>query len=85
LCEGAAALARGDNAEAARVLEAALPPLPRIGGSHAQREVFEDSLIIAYLGSDQVDKAERLLRGRLTRRPSPRDEAWLAQCGSKGG
>ena len=48
LCAGAAALARGANAEAARLLEAALADLPRIGGSHAQREVFEDSLIFAY-------------------------------------
>ena len=42
LCAGAVALARGDNARAATVLEAALPDLPRIGGSHAQREIFED-------------------------------------------
>src|SRR6202045_2399502 len=48
LYAGAAALARGANAEAARLLEAAHPDLPRIGGSHAQREVFEDSLIFAY-------------------------------------
>jgi hypothetical protein len=59
---------------------AALADLPRIGGSHAQREVFEDSLIFAYLRSGQPGKAEPLLRSRLSRRPSARDEAWLAQC-----
>ena len=80
LCEGAAALARGDNAEAARVLEAVLPELPRIGGSHAQREVFEDSLVLAYLRSGQPAKAARLLCARLHRRPSYRDDAWLALC-----
>jgi hypothetical protein len=48
LCAGLCALARGEDAEAARVLEAVLCELPRIGGSHAQREVFEDSLIVAY-------------------------------------
>src|ERR1700736_4919948 len=79
LCAGAAALARGANAEAARLLEAALADLPRIGGSHAQREAFEDSLIFAYLRSGQPGKAEPLLRSRLSRRPSARDEAWLAR------
>jgi len=77
LAAGAAALGRGDNAEAARVLEPALVELPRIGGSHAQREVFEDSLIIAYLRSGQSTKAAPLLRSRLGRRPSARDQAWL--------
>jgi len=52
--------------------------LPRIGGSHAQREVFEDSLIVAYLRSGQSAKAASLLRARLGRRPLARDEAWLA-------
>ena len=80
LAAGAAALGRGDNAEAARVLEAALVELPRIGGSHAQREVFEDSLIVAYLRSGQSAKAAPLLRSRLARRPSARDKAWLALC-----
>ena len=80
LAAGAAALGRGDNAEAARVLEAALVELPRIGGSHAQREVFEDSLIVAYLRSGQSARTAPLLRSRLDRRPSARDEAWLAFC-----
>jgi hypothetical protein len=78
LCAGAVGLARGENAEAAKVLEAALADLPRIGGSHAQREVFEDSLIIAYLRSGQPDKAALLLHSRLGRRPSTRDDVWLA-------
>ena len=82
LCTGAAALARGDNAEAARILEAAIVELPRIGGSHAQREVFEDSLIVAYLRSQQLAKASALLRSRMARRPSARDQAWLTHCQS---
>jgi tetratricopeptide (TPR) repeat protein len=80
LCEGAAALARSDYAQAARVLEAVLAELPRIGGSHAQREVFEDSLIIAYLRAGQSGKAAALLRARLQRRPSSRDNEWMALC-----
>jgi hypothetical protein len=84
LYAGAAALARGDDAEAARVLETAVADLSRIGGSHAQREVFEDSLIAAYLRCGQPTKAARLLRARLDRRPSPRDETWLAACSNDG-
>jgi hypothetical protein len=80
LCAGAAALGRGDNVEAAQILEPALADLPRIGGSHAQREIFEDSLIVAYLCSGQPVKAAPLLRARLARRPSQHDEAWLARC-----
>jgi tetratricopeptide (TPR) repeat protein len=85
LCAGAAALARGDHTEAARLLEAALDDLPRIGGSHAQREVAEDSLIVALLGSGQGAKAARLLRSRLDRRPSARDEGWLSVCSAGPG
>jgi hypothetical protein len=80
LCAGMAALGRGDNAKAAEILEPALADLSRIGGSHAQREIVEDSLIIAYLGSGQPAKAAPLLHTRLGRRPSARDEAWLARC-----
>ena len=80
LCAGTAALARGDDTEAAQVFAAAIADVPRIGGSHAQREVFEDSLIVAYLRCGQPTKAAKLLRARLNRRPSPRDETWLAAC-----
>src|SRR6516225_949051 len=80
LCAGAAAFARGDDAQAAQVLEKAIADLPRIGGSHAQREVFEDSLIVAYLHSGLSAKAEPLLRSRLARRPSRQDQAWLLLC-----
>ena len=77
LCEGAAALARGDNAEAARVLEAVLPELPRIGGSHAQREVFEDSLVLAYLRSGQPAKAaDCYARGFTGGRPIATTRGW---------
>jgi hypothetical protein len=80
LCAGMAALGRGDNSEASDILKLALTDLARIGGSHAQREIVEDSLIVAYLRSGQSTKAAPLLHTRLSRRPSARDEAWLALC-----
>jgi tetratricopeptide (TPR) repeat protein len=80
LCGACAALACGDPEEAARSLEAALADLPRIGGSHAQREVFEDTLIVALLRSGRAIKAAARLRARLRRRPSRRDRDWLRRC-----
>jgi hypothetical protein len=84
LCAGMAALGRGDDSEAAQILEPALSDLSRIGGSHAQREIVEDSLIIAYLRSGQSAKAAPLLHTRLGQRPSARDNAWLARCSNEG-
>jgi tetratricopeptide (TPR) repeat protein len=79
LCAGAAAYARGDYALAADTLGAALPELARVGGSHAQREVFEDTFITAAWRAGQHDKAKARLSERLARRPSARDQRWLAQ------
>jgi hypothetical protein len=80
LCAGAAAFAAGDYLAAAERLGAALPELARIGGSHAQREVFEDTYVIACLRAGQGANAAARLNERLARRPSARDERWLAQA-----
>jgi pentatricopeptide repeat protein len=60
-------------------LEPVGPQLVRIGGSHAQREVFEDTLLEAYLRAGQFDKAEAMLAERLERRTSARDTFWLGR------
>jgi hypothetical protein len=78
LCAGAAAFARADYEAAADALDAALPELARLGGSHAQREVFEDTYIAACLRAGRHDKAAERLSARLARRPSARDRGWLA-------
>jgi tetratricopeptide (TPR) repeat protein len=78
LCAGAAAFARGDYADAVARIGAVLPELPRIGGSHAQREVFEDTYIVACLRAGERNKAAVRLKMRLDRRPSAHDETWLA-------
>ena len=80
LCAAVAAFARGNPDEAAHILEDARPDLPRIGGSHAQREVFEDMLIVARIRAGRRDEALSLLRARLARRPSRRDREWLQRC-----
>jgi tetratricopeptide (TPR) repeat protein len=80
LCAGAAAFARGDYDGATESLGAALPELARIGGSHAQREIFEDTYIAACLRAGRYDKAAERLSARLERRPSARDSGWLAKA-----
>ena len=84
LCAGVAAFATGDYAAAKERLAAAMAELPRIGGSHAQREVFEDTYIVACLRAGAPHEAAARLKMRLARRPSARDERWLALTGLKG-
>jgi hypothetical protein len=71
-----AAFAQGDYAACVAGLEPMSGQIERIGGSRAQREVFEDTLLVALMRSGQAAKARTLLDQRLHRRPSPRDAAW---------
>jgi hypothetical protein len=61
-------------------LEPVVDQVVRIGGSNAQREVFEDTLLQAYLRAGCYAQAESLLHKRLARRPSARDTLWLQQA-----
>ena len=83
LAEAIAAFAHADYDGAIRILEPVQDQIVRIGGSHAQRELFEDTLLEAYLRAGQLDKAETWLRARLDRRPSPRDLQWLNRATSE--
>ncbi len=84
ICRGMRAFADGDNESAIRLLEPAMPDLVRIGGSHAQRELWEDTLIAAYLRGGYREKAASLISVRLQRRPSARDAAWSRQAMASG-
>ncbi|MDE2778453.1 MAG: tetratricopeptide repeat protein [Chloroflexota bacterium] len=79
LAQGIDAFAQQDYNTAVDYLEPVFPQLTRIGGSHAQREVFEDTLLEAFLRAEQFDKAEDMLRERLGRRETPRDTFWLGR------
>lgn len=82
LAEGIGAFARGEDDKAIRLLEPLQGELIHLGGTHAQREVFEDTLLVAYLGAGRPEPARDLLSGRLAARPSVRDLAWLnSACG----
>jgi predicted Zn-dependent protease len=80
VAESLAAFARGDYATAATTLDGAADEVVRLGGSHAQREVFEDTLVEAWLRAGEGERAAAKLRERLARRPSARDESWLEQA-----
>ncbi|MFJ6837788.1 FAD/NAD(P)-binding protein [Streptomyces sp. NPDC091209] len=78
LCEAFAALVEERFHEAARGLDALLPVLGRVGGSAAQREVVEETLLYALVAAGRCDAARRLLDTRLDRGHAPRDRRLLA-------
>lgn len=76
LCRALFAFGGGNYAECARILEPVAADVVRIGGSHAQREIVEDTLLVAFMKGGYPAKARELLDRRLHRRPSPRDARW---------
>ncbi|MEO0681006.1 MAG: tetratricopeptide repeat protein [Pseudomonadota bacterium] len=68
MARGLNAFRRGAWRRSARALAEALPQLPRIGGSHAQRDVFERLAVEAHLRAGDCDGAEALLAARTARR-----------------
>jgi tetratricopeptide (TPR) repeat protein len=71
LLEGLHAFVRGDYATAAGLMEPIQDRVVEVGGSHAQREVFHDTLLVAALRADLADRAATLLHRRLAKRPNP--------------
>ena len=72
LVEGLHAYAAGDFARAAERLEPIRDRIVEIGGSHAQREVFHDTLFAAALRADLGERATALLEKKLAARPPSR-------------
>lgn len=62
--QGLAAFAAGDHQQAWMHLSSVQHDLPRIGGSHAQRDIFVRLAIEAAIRSGRLDAAESLLAGR---------------------
>ena len=67
LLTGLHAFAGGDHAAAAALIEPIEDRIVEVGGSHAQREVFHDTLLAAAFRADLQDRAGALLRKRLGR------------------
>lgn len=76
LCRALLAFADEDYLGCARLLEPVRADIARIGGSGAQREVIEDTLLVALLRGGEHARAAALLDERLHRRPSTRDRRW---------
>jgi len=71
LGRGIAAFAAGDHDDAVRILAPLMPELVRIGGSHAQRELWEDTFIVACLRAGPRPASNRADRGALASPPLP--------------
>lgn len=68
-CRGLLAHAQGRHAEAADDLARALPRLQLIGGSHAQRELFEQIHLDALLRAGHLAAVQHLLQPQLNSQP----------------
>jgi tetratricopeptide (TPR) repeat protein len=63
-CEGLYSHARGDYDSAWQQLKIAVPRLPEVGGSHAQRDLFEQILLDAARRSGRLIAAQQILELR---------------------
>jgi hypothetical protein len=81
---GLAAYVEGDHAAASDRLLAEESKVARYGGSHAQREVFEDTLLHALTRAGRYEAATTRLRARLDRRESRLDAHLLARAATAG-
>ncbi len=63
-CEGLYAYARGDHALAWHRLSLAVPRMAETGGSHAQRDLFEQILLDSALKSGRLTVAQHMLELR---------------------
>ena len=79
LCRAVLAFAEADYAGCVRHLDPVMAEVVRLGGSGAQREVIEGTLLLALMRSGATARARTLLDRRLHRRPSPRDARWRGQ------
>lgn len=78
--DGLAAVLDRDWAAAAERFDVALPSLVQVGGSAAQREIVEETLLLALVEAGETERAATLLDARLDRRASPLDDRRRLSC-----
>jgi hypothetical protein len=85
-CEGLYAYARGDFERAWHYLSVAVPRMAEAGGSHAQRDLFEQILLDAALQSGRLRVAQHILELRRSADPQgvPVNTALAAVYGQLG-
>lgn len=76
ICRAALAFRREDWDACVTTLSPLAADVARIGGSGAQRQVIEDTLLLALMRGGRTSEARALLDRRLRRRPSARDLLW---------
>ena len=64
MVQGIAAFVAGDHAGALAHFEPVEGQMHRVGGSHAQWELFEETMVVSYLALERFDAALRLVRRR---------------------
>lgn len=74
ICDALLLVGSGQFAEAAQLLAEVLPATPEVGGSAAQRELVEETLLYSLQSSGQTGAVREMLTGRLDRRESALDE-----------
>jgi tetratricopeptide (TPR) repeat protein len=80
LLEGMHAFARGEYSGSVAIMEPLADRIVEVGGSHAQREVFHDTLLEAALRAGEGGRAGALLERRVAKRPNP-GRHWLKARG----
>ncbi|MAL78521.1 MAG: tetratricopeptide repeat protein 38 family protein [Sneathiella sp.] len=79
--KGFIAIARGDHREALHHLTPARPRYQEIGGSHAQRDLFELAWITSLLAAGEYETAQPVLEARVNFRQNvPMDARLLARA-----
>jgi hypothetical protein len=69
-CEGLYSYARGDYERTWQQLGIAMPRMTEVGGSHAQRDLFEQVLIDAAFKSGRAVAAQQMLEARRRNDPN---------------
>lgn len=84
ICRATRAFADADYAGCIEILGPAAGDVVRIGGSHAQREIIDDMLVVASIKSGDTRRALAMLDARLHHAGSVRDHAWRAEALLRG-
>ena len=79
VCEAIIAYGQGRYEAATERMREAMPDLERLGGSHAQRDVFIDLMISAAIHAGAMKDAERVAKERWARRAGHLNAGWLAR------
>jgi hypothetical protein len=84
LIDGVLAFAEGEYARAVELILPVRYYAPRIGGSHAQRDLITQTLIAAAERAGQLSLTRALLAERLAVRPTERTRQHYARVGGAG-